>query len=278
MRTITRSLALTSSLFAAACAGSAATGPSAQPLSAAAPSAPAPAATDWLQLFNGKDLTGWRPKIRGFALGENHNDTFRVEDGVIKVAYDKYDAFSDKFGHLFYERPFSSYILRIEYRFVGEQAKGGPGWALRNSGVMLHCQPPETMTADQSFPVSVEVQFLGGNGKDLRSTVNLCTPGTNVVMHGKLHKPHCTGSKSETYHGDRWVTVEVEVHGERAIRHRIDGQTVLEYEQAQYDEDDKDAKPLIKGPDLLIKGGYIALQAESHPIEFRKVELLILPE
>ena len=137
-------------------------------------------ADEWVQLFNGKDLAGWSPKMTGEKFGEDKFRTFRVEDGVIKVAYDKYDAFNEHFGHLFYEKPFSSYILKIEYRFTGDQCKGGPGWATRNSGVMIHCQDPKTMSVDQDFPVSIEVQFLGGLGKGPRSTLNLCTPGTHV--------------------------------------------------------------------------------------------------
>jgi len=227
-------------------------------------------------LFNGKNLDGWKPKIRGYDLGENFANTFRVEDGILKVSYNDYGNFDEKFGHLFYKDKFSHYILRIEYRFVGQQVKNGPGWAIRNSGVMLHCQAPETMTKDQKFPVSLEAQFLGGNGKDTRSTLNVCTPGTNIVMGGKLITQHCNTSKSKTYHGDQWVTTEIEVNGGGIIKHRIDGEIVMEYEQPQYDANDPDAKKLIKDGKLLISEGYLSLQAESHPIEFRKVEIKVL--
>jgi hypothetical protein len=237
---------------------------------------PADGPEEWIQLFNGKDLTGWIPKIRGQKLGDNWNDTFRVEDGVIKVRYDKYDRFDRRFGHLFYEKPFSNYILRVEYRFVGEQAQDGPGWAFRNSGVMIHGQDPKTMGIEQDFPVSIEAQLLGGNGKDERPTLNVCTPGTHIVLDGKLHTQHCTNSTSATYHGDQWVTVEIEVHGNDVIRHRIDGKTVLEFSQPQLDPSDETAKPLIKDGNVMLSGGSISLQSESHPCEFRKVEIRIL--
>jgi hypothetical protein len=232
----------------------------------------------WISLFNGADLDGWTPKIAGYPLGENHADTFRVEDGVIKVSYDGYEGFGNRFGHLFYKEPFSHYRLRVEYRFVGEQCAEGAGWAWRNSGVMLHCQAPESMRQDQSFPVSIEVQLLGGNGTDERSTANLCTPGTNVVMAGELFTPHCVNSASKTYHGDEWVTVELEVHGSGVIKHLIGEDIVLSYEQPQLDPNDGDAKALIDaaGGEKLLTGGYISLQSESHPVEFRKVELLPL--
>lgn len=237
-------------------------------------------AENWIQLFNGKNLDGWTPKIRYHDLGDNFGNTFRVEDGVIKVAYDKYDEFGEKFGHLFYKDKFSSYRLRVEYRFVGEQCKGGPGWATRNSGVMLHGEDPAGMGKDQDFPASIEVQFLGGLMRGPRTTANLCTPGTNVVMAGKLFTPHCTNAKSKTYDGDQWVTVEVEMHGAKKVKHLIDGVVVLEYEECQLDDRDAHAKDLIAkaGGVKLLKEGTISLQSESHPIEFRKVELLKLDE
>jgi hypothetical protein len=228
---------------------------------------------EWIPLFNGKDLTGWKVKITGYDLDDNFGNTFRVEDGILKVAYDQYDKFDGRFGHLFYEKPFSNYVLRLEYRFVGEQAPGGPGWAFRNSGIMVHGQSPESMEKNQSFPVSIEVQLLGGGGSGNRPTGNVCTPGTHIVMDGKLVTRHCNSSNSKTYHGDQWVTMEVEVRGGESIKHIIDGETVMEYTHPQLDEGDPQARKLIKDGDKILHGGSISLQAESHPVEFRKVEL-----
>lgn len=247
-------------------------------LAAAAALAAGPVSADeWIQLFNGKNLEGWTPKIRYHDLGDNYGNTFRVEDGLLKVGYDQYPEFKETFGHLFYKDKFSHYVLRVEYRFVGQQAKGGPGWATRNSGAMLHCQDPKSMAKDQDFPVSIEAQFLGGLGKGKRTTNNLCTPGTNVVLNGKLHLPHCTSSTSKTYDGDQWVTAEMEVHGGGKMIHRVNGETVLEYEKPQFDPRDAHAQKLITDPkNLIIEAGYISLQAESHPVEFRKVEIQVL--
>jgi len=218
----------------------------------------------WIQLFNGKDLSGWTPKIRYQETGKDPQKTFRVENGVMKVGYANYDEFKETFGHLFYNTPFSNYRLRVEYRFVGKQLKGGPGWARRNSGLMLHGQDPKTMAKDQDFPNSIEVQLLGGFGKGKRTTLNLCTPGTDVEMKGKLLKRHCISSKSKTYHGEQWVTAEVEVRGSKYFKHIINGEVVLEYQKPQLDDG------------TLLKGGTISLQSESHPCEFRKVELMKL--
>lgn len=233
----------------------------------------------WIQLFNGKDLNDWTIKITGSEAGVNYKNTFRVEDGMLRVKYDEYDHFNGEFGHLFYKHPYSHYKLRIEYRFTGEQVPGGEGWALRNSGVMLHGQTPESMEKDQQFPTSIEVQFLGGNGTDERTTLNLCTPGTNVVMNGELITDHCTNSTSKTYHGDQWVTAEIEVCGDSIIKHIIDGQVVLQYNQPQLDERDPTYYKLLPADgNKLLKSGTISLQAESHPVDFRKVELLNLGE
>jgi len=228
---------------------------------------------EWTQLFNGKDLTGWVPKITGYAAGENFGNTFYVEDGLLKVSFAKYDKFDGRFGHLFYEKSFSNYIIRVEYRFVGDQCDGGPGWAFRNSGIMVHGQTPESMSIDQDFPVSIEVQLLGGNGTDKRTTGNLCTPGTNVVMQDELITRHCTNSGSDTYHGDQWVVAEVEVRGNEIIKHFINGDLVLDYSKPQLDPEDSDASKLIVDGELMLCGGTISLQSESHPVEFRKVEI-----
>ncbi len=232
---------------------------------------------EWVSLFNGKNLDGWTMKFKGHEPGENYLDTFRVEDGVIKVAYDKYDKFDNKFGHLFYKDKFSHYDLRLEYRFLGEQAKDAPSWAVRNSGIMFHSQAPASMRKDQDFPVSIEFQFLGGYGKAERPTGSMCSPGTNVVINKKLITQHCVNSKSKTYHGDQWVTAELQVRGAGKVKHLINGEVVMEYEQPQYDPKDMDGAALLKEAKgkLLIEEGYIALQAESHPCEFRKVEIRV---
>ncbi|MCK4749833.1 MAG: DUF1080 domain-containing protein, partial [Bacteroidales bacterium] len=188
--------------------------------------------------------------------------------------YDEYDQFSEEFGHIFYKTPYSHYKLRVEYRIVGEQVPGGQGWALKNSGVMFHAQSPETMLLDQPFPVSIEAQFLGGNGEGERPTGNLCTPGTHVVMNGELITRHCISSSSKTIHGEEWVYFEQVVYGDSIIHHIVDGDTVLTYSKPQIGGDLPEGFPLAQGTPLT--SGYIALQAESHPYEFRKVELLDL--
>ena len=160
----------------------------------------------WVSLFNGESLDGWIVKINGYPLGENIHNTFRVEDGVMKVSYDGYEKFGEAYGHIFYEKPFSSYRLRLEYRFVGEQPSDGQAWAKKNSGVMLHSQSPETMGLNQGFPVSLEAQFLGGIQEGVeRPTANLCTPGMHVTMRDTLMTKHCINADAPTFYGNEWV-------------------------------------------------------------------------
>ena len=233
---------------------------------------------EWIQLFNGKNLDGWVVKITGYPLGENYANTFRVENGILKVSYDQYPEFGNRFGHIFYrKRKFSHYIVAAEYRFVGNQVKGGPDWAFRNNGIMFHCQAPETMGKEQDFPISIEAQLLGGRDTGERSTANVCTPGTEIFRNGEMVKSHCFNSTSQTYRGDQWVRVEVEVLGSGSVRHIIDGKTVLEYGNLQIGGGNvSHFDPAIKKDGAPLAEGYIALQAESHPTEFRKIEVLDL--
>ncbi|MGL4464942.1 MAG: 3-keto-disaccharide hydrolase [Planctomycetia bacterium] len=230
----------------------------------------------WYRLFDGRTLAGWTPKIAGEDLGDDRNQTFQVSEGVLQVRYHKYGDFRERFGHLFFKEPISRYRLRLEYRFVGEQCKGGHSGLFRDGGVAYHCADPELMAKDQQFPVALELQLLGGDGTSGRSTGNLCTPGTHVVYNEKLYQDHIIGSTSKTFHGDQWVAAEIEVHGAEKILHRINGETVLRYEQPQYDPDSMDARRLIPGDLLMIEGGSIALQSKSHPVDYRNIDLVPL--
>jgi hypothetical protein len=228
---------------------------------------------DWQPLFNGRTLDGWVVKLAHHELGDNYADTFRVADGVIRVDYDKYGDFGARFGHLFYKQKLSHYVLALEYRFFGAQARGGPAYAKLNSGVMVHSQAPETILRDQDWPISVEAQFLAGG----RTTMNVCTPGTEIFMMGAMVRAHCTNSTSRVYGDDEWVAVEVEVVGSERVRHIIDGRTVLQFETPTIGGGVANRfDPAIKKDGTVLTEGYIGLQAESQPVEFRNVRLLNL--
>ena len=246
---------------------------------------------EWVSLFNGKDLNGWNIKIANHSLNDNFNNTFQVQDSMIRVVYDEYEDFDDKYGHMYYKTPYSYYKLRFDYRFIKEQTPGGENWNIRNSGVMIHSQSAKSNAIEQHFPVSLEIQLLGGLNNGERTTANLCTPGTAVYFNAKLDYTHCITSESKTYNGDQWVHIEAIILGNESILHIVENDTVLKYTRPEIDSSflskdyngkdwdnfgvtnkeiwlDKAGKP--------IREGYIALQAESHPIDFKNIELLDL--
>jgi len=231
----------------------------------------------WISLFNGENLDGWTVKFSGFEVGNNYKDTFQAKDGILSVNYDQYDEFKGEYGHIFYKDKFSHYKIRLEYRFTGEQLTGGPDWGIRNNGIMFHTQSPESMEIEHGWPLSLEFQLLGGlnDGKE-RHTGNVCTPGTHIILNGKLEKTHCMDSNSKTFHGDQWVTAELEVKGDEYMRQYINGELVMEYKKPIADANDEEqpAHPMKDG--VPVTEGYIALQAETHPTEFRNIMLLDL--
>jgi len=235
---------------------------------------PASTKENWIDLFNGKNLDGWDIKINKHILNENYNSTFRVRDSLLVVDYSEYDTFNQEFGHIFYKQPFSHYKLKLEYRFVGQQVEGGPQWAFKNSGVMFHSQAAESMLVEQPFPISIEAQFLGGGPEGERHTGNVCTPGTHILMNDILITEHCISSSSPTFRGNEWIHVELVVHGDSIIYHIIEGDTVIRYSKPQIGGELPEGFPLTQGTPL--KKGFIALQAESHPVEFRRIKLLDL--
>lgn len=235
----------------------------------------------WISLFNGKDLSGWTPKVTGHPLGANPYDTFRVEDGILKVSYARYGKFNKQFGHLYSNLAYSHYILRLEYRFEGEKMADAPNYVNLNSGVMIHSQPPQSMALDQAFPVSLEFQFLADEGKGKRATGNVCTPGTHVEVGGKLITDHIVESSAATFSANEWVKIEVEVHGHDEIIHRVNGKEVLRYQKPRLDPacTIASAEPLVAASaPLTLSSGHIALQAEGQGVWFRNIELKSLGE
>ncbi len=228
----------------------------------------------WKQLFNGKNLNGWQMKIAGYPLGENFGNTFRVEDGILQVRYNAYDSFRNRFGALYYNKKFSNYRLKVEYRFIGELTPGAPSWGLRDGGVQYHCQPPGSLQPNQPFPVCLEYNLHGGNGKDERPVGEICTSGTYVEINGKRNTSFCTpATVKRTFHGDQWVTLEIEVRGEK-IRHFVNGEKILYFENPRYNPEHPIGKTFIVNGNDKVKEGYISLQSNSHPMDFRKIEIM----
>ena len=233
----------------------------------------------WRPIFDGHSLHGWVPKIAGHPLGENYRDTFIVKDRAIRVSYAGYDRFNGQFGHLIYRTPLRAYRLRLNYRLLDPGVPDAPKWARSNSGVMFYGQPPETMTLNQQFPVSVEFQIVGQDGQGARPTGSVCTPGTNIAIAGQTAKAHCTVSTGPTIPNGTWTRLELEVRPDGEVIQRINGAEVMRYARVELDPRDPDAQPLIarQAGVLTLSEGYVSLQSEGHPIEFKDIEVLETP-
>ena len=227
-------------------------------------------ASEWVSIFDGESLDGWTPKIAGYPLGENFGDTFRVEDGMIKARFDQYgDDFAQRYGLLVYETPYEHYRLRLEYRFTGEQTPGGEDWAELNSGVIYHIQPLETIPQDAGFPVALEAQFLA-EGAHAPTTGNMCSLETSVVVKNERPDDHCILSDIPARPKDHWVRFELEAAPGGIFRHYIDGELAFEFSEAIFDV------PQDWADGMSVDRGFFALQSESHPVDFRNIELMVL--
>ena len=234
----------------------------------------ASASGKWVSLFNGKDLQNWKPKIVGHQLGENFGNTFRVEDGILSIRYDKYDSFNNRFGALYFDKKFTNYRLRVEYRFVGNLTPGAPAWGFRDGGIQYHSQAPATVGLSQPFPVCLEYNFHGGNGKDERPTGEICASGMYVEINGKRNASFCTTpAVKRTFHGDQWVTAEIDVRDGK-IAHFANGEQIIEFSNPHFDSTHITGKTFITAGNSVVKDGYISLQSNSHPMDFRKIEIM----
>lgn len=230
----------------------------------------------WRPIFDGRTLDGWTPKIAGYPVGENFADTFVVRDEAIVVSYAGYEGkFGGKFGHLFYKTPFKAYRLRLNYRVLDPPLPDTPAWARSNSGVMFASQSPQSMSLRQPFPMSVEFQVLGRDGDAPRPTGAVCTPGTSITFDGIKAKEHCVpSSTAPTIANGTWTSLELEVLPNGQVTQKINGAVVHRYADVALDPSDSFAavaKPYFETHSAT--EGYIALQSEGHPIEFKDIEV-----
>ena len=230
--------------------------------------------SQWVSLFNGQNLDGWTMKIAGYELGDNFGNTFSVADGILSIRYDQYDSFNNRFGALYFDKVFTNYRLKVEYRFVGKTAVGAPEWGFRDSGIQYHGQDPRMMGLNQSFPVCLEYNLHGGNGTDERPVGEICANGIKVEIDGQVSDLYCSPAKvSRTFHGDQWVTAEIECK-DGVFKHFVNGEEILVFTNPQYNPDHELGKLFYKENDHAVTQGYISLQSNSHPIDFRKIEML----
>jgi hypothetical protein len=214
----------------------------------------------WINLFNGENLDGWVVKVTGYEAGENPGDMFRVEDGVMSVDYDAHDTFVGQFGHIYTETSYSNYRFRCEYRFIGEQLPNAPKWAFCNSGIMFHSQAADTLDFDQKFPDSLEFQFLGESEEDdFRPSGSLFLVG-NAADYMVEEVLKNVKTEFQAVPLGEWVEAELVVN-DALVQFYLNGELVLEFTNPR----ERDGTPLTSG--------HIALQAESHPVQFRNIAI-----
>jgi hypothetical protein len=247
----------------------------------------------WVQLFNGKDLDDWVPKFEHQTLGVNQNNTFQAKNGMLDVILDQPYS-KTGFGHLFYKkRPFSYYLLRLQFRFLSNTsafntgASGDPGgWTTQNNGAMLHSQAPATMTKDQKFPNSIEFQLIGPLGKvnNPPRNANVCVPGTLIsyplekgsdYYDGNGH--HCTDAKyhsldyNKTLNNGTWIYSMGKVLADSEMVFYVRSRPDTAWDSVMGFSKIRAASS--KAP---LKEGYITIQAEGTSTEFKTIELLDL--
>ena len=229
----------------------------------------------WVSIFNGKDVKGWSIKIKGHPLNHNFGNTFSVNDGILSIRYDEYgDNFDGRFGAIYFGKKLSDYRLKLEYRFVGVTAPGAPDWGFRDSGVQFHSQSPTSVGLDQGFPICLEYNLHGGNGIDERPVGAICANGMFIKVDGKQNESYCTPPAiKKTFHGDQWVTLEIDVK-DGVISHFVNGEEILTYSNPTLNPENEIAKTLMKNGNTKVSDGYISLQSNSHPIDFRKIEII----
>jgi hypothetical protein len=227
----------------------------------------------WIKIFNGVDLTGWKAKITHYAYGDNYANSFRVEDGKIRVVYSDYQPYTwqGRFGLLYWDKPLKKYQVRLEYHFYGQQIPDPPGWGLRNSGLMIFGEDPAGVGKDVDFPRILELQLLAHDNSGNTSNGNLCPlGGASAIIGGDRKSGGCVGSTSKPFvqnplfQNDDWIKVlaDVDPAGDTKLYFEGDnsGNPVLVFSQ-----------PQANGAAL--DGGYLAIQSESFPVEFRNIEL-----
>lgn len=232
---------------------------------------PATSTDGWVNLFNGKDLTGWVPLIHKSKVGENYMDTFRADsvNKVIRIAYDKYpnQSFDGRIGNLYYNKRLTNYRVRVTYRFIEPQAKNPVSWGRNNSALMIFAVDPYTITGDPQLPPMIELQLLGSPSAGGTTSPNYCDLGG---MSMQQHSARCgnNGSGKAPNPANQWTTVEAEVH--------VTGVTKV----FQLPDTTNPAQTM-SGPRYMnqaVTGGFVALQSESQPIEFKDILLKELPQ
>ena len=198
----------------------------------------APAQDQPIQLFNGKDLSGWTPVLD--QRGADPARTWSVADGLLKCT-------GKPAGYIKTDREFADYVLTLQWRWPAGTAGG-------NNGVLVHATTPRALGI---WPKSIEVQLFKGNAGDLWVIgTELDVPDEATRKEGRRHKN--LTDNSEKLVGE-WNRLEITCKGD-TIRVKVNDELVH------------------KATNCSVTHGAICLQSEGAPIEFRNIVLTPLPK
>jgi hypothetical protein len=188
-------------------------------------------------LFNGRDLTGW----------VNVNcapETWSVKDGMVLCT-------GFPTGALRTEKQYENFIFEAEWRHM---KSGG------NAGIFIWSSP--IAATGQPFLRAIEVQVLDhGYG----NTDNYTTHGDVFPIHGSTMKPfgrhrgmRSFPSENRSKPSPEWNHYRVECR-DGVLRLQVNG------------------KEVSGGEDCVWRKGYLALESEGAPVEWRNLRIKELP-
>ncbi len=187
-----------------------------------------------IKLFNGKDLSGLYPFVRGGKPGEDPEGVFTVKDGMIYIK-------GRPAGYLMTEKEYENYRVVIEYKWVVDEKGRGGG----NSGLLVHCQPP-----DKVWPKSLECQMMYKNEGDFWVIGGVTINVEGVEPQGRRYRRHASGTKPL----GEWNRMEVTCWGD-TVTVVVNGVEVN------------------KATNCSVTRGKICVQSEGAPLVVRKWEL-----
>ncbi len=204
-----------------------------------------------IPLFNGRDLSGWRPDVPSKDKNPDAPDSFIVRNGMLV-------SLGVPRGHLLTEAAYRDYRLVVEYRFAGK-----PG----NCGVLVHASRLRALSA--MFPQSIEVQMNHLHAGDF-----WCIEENIEVPDMETRRPRKEGQKYGGSEGDARRILNLTDNSEKPLG---------EWNTMVVEARGRTLKVLVNG-DLVNEGfastadrGRIAIQAEGAEVEFRRVEIGPLP-
>jgi len=238
----------------------------------------------WIQLFNGKDFSGWYIYLSGQERNYDPDEVFTVKDGVLHIYKNTKDQGPAPLGYLSTEIAYSHYHLRFQYKW-GKKRFGSRAQEKRNSGLMYHGVGPDGVH-QKTWPRSLECQVqehdTGGviciAGARCTVSIDPEVPGRHRVRGQYLPAEEGGVPSTSTFWSikngthdtlEGWNTVEVIVMGNDYAVYIVNGQVNHRLTRLEQKSDSGEWVPLTAGK--------ILLQAELAEVYFRNIEIKPLP-